>query len=34
MNIPEIITKNWKIKAIALVIALLIWYFIVGITIA
>lgn len=30
MNIPELITRNWKIKVIALVIALLIWYFIVG----
>ena len=30
MNIPELITRNWSIKLIALVIALLIWYFIVG----
>jgi len=30
MNIPEMITRNWSIKLIALVIALLIWYFIVG----
>jgi len=30
MNTPELITRNWKIKLIALVIALLIWYFIVG----
>jgi len=26
MNIPELFTSNWKIKVIALVIALLIWY--------
>lgn len=30
MNIPELITRNWSIKLIALIIALLIWYFIVG----
>lgn len=30
MNIPELITRNWNIKLIALIIALLIWYFIVG----
>jgi|GEM_PF-1099309 len=30
MNIPELIIRNWKIKVIAFVIALLIWYFIVG----
>jgi len=30
MNIPELITRNWSIKLIALVIALFIWYFIVG----
>jgi len=31
MNIPELITSNWKIKLIALIIALLIWYFVVGV---
>lgn len=30
MNIPELFTRNWNIKLIALVIAVLIWYFIVG----
>jgi len=30
MNTPELITRNWKIKLISLIIALLIWYFIVG----
>lgn len=30
MNIPELFTRNWQIKVAALVIALLIWYFIVG----
>lgn len=30
MNIPELFTRNWKIKIIALVIALLIWYFVSG----
>jgi len=30
MNIPELIARNWKIKLIALIIALLIWYFLVG----
>ena len=28
MNISELFTMNWKIKVIALVIALLIWYFV------
>lgn len=28
-NLPEFITKNWQIKIISLVIAVLIWYFIV-----
>lgn len=30
MNIPELFTRNWQIKLIALIIALLIWYFITG----
>ena len=30
MNIPEMFTRNWTIKLIAFVIAVLIWYFIVG----
>lgn len=30
MNIPELITRNWSIKLIAMIIAFLIWYFIVG----
>jgi len=30
MNIPELITRNGKIKLISLIIALLIWYFLVG----
>ena len=30
MNVPELITRNWSIKLISLIIALLIWYFIVG----
>jgi len=30
MNIPELIAGNWKIKLIAFIIALLIWYFVVG----
>jgi hypothetical protein len=30
MIIPEFIAKHWKIKLIALIIALLIWYFVVG----
>ena len=28
MNIPEIFTRNWQIKVLSLIIALLIWYFI------
>jgi hypothetical protein len=28
MNIPELITRNWQIKLLSLIIALLIWYFI------
>jgi len=27
MNIPELFTRNWQIKALSLIIALLIWYF-------
>jgi hypothetical protein len=30
MIIPELIARNWKIKIIAFVIALLIWYFVAG----
>lgn len=30
MNIPELFTRNWQIKLLSLVIALLIWYFITG----
>jgi len=30
MKIPELIARNWKIKLIAFIIALLIWYFLVG----
>jgi len=30
MNIPELFTRNWQIKVLSLVIALLIWYFITG----
>lgn len=30
MNIPDLITRNWKIKIISLIIALLIWYFVSG----
>ena len=30
MNFRELFTRNWEIKLLALVIALLIWYFIVG----
>jgi hypothetical protein len=28
MNIPELFTRNWQIKILSLIIALLIWYFI------
>lgn len=28
MNIPELFTRNWQIKLLSLIIALLIWYFI------
>jgi len=28
MNIPELFTRNWQIKVLSLIIALLIWYFI------
>jgi len=28
MNIPELISSNWQMKLLSLVIALLIWYFI------
>jgi hypothetical protein len=27
MNIPELFTRNWQIKILSLIIALLIWYF-------
>ncbi len=30
MNIPELFARNWQIKLLALIIALLIWYFITG----
>jgi hypothetical protein len=30
MNFRELFTLNWEIKLLSLVIALLIWYFIVG----
>jgi len=30
MNISELFTRNWNIKLIAFIIAVLIWYFIVG----
>jgi hypothetical protein len=30
MNIPELITRNWQIKILSLIIALLIWHFITG----
>jgi hypothetical protein len=28
MNIPELFARNWQIKLLSLIIALLIWYFI------
>lgn len=28
MNIPELFIRNWQIKLLSLIIALLIWYFI------
>jgi hypothetical protein len=28
MNLPELFTRNWQIKVLSLIIALLIWYFI------
>jgi len=28
MNIPELFTRNWQIKILSLIIAMLIWYFI------
>lgn len=28
MNIPELFTRNWQIKLLSLIIALMIWYFI------
>ncbi len=28
MNIPELFSRNWQIKLLSLIIALLIWYFI------
>ncbi len=28
MNIPDLFLRNWQIKILSLVIALLIWYFI------
>jgi hypothetical protein len=30
MNFQELFTRNWEIKILSLIIALLIWYFIVG----
>ncbi|KAF0124610.1 MAG: hypothetical protein FD189_2429 [Elusimicrobia bacterium] len=30
MNFRELFTRNWEIKILSLIIALLIWYFIVG----
>jgi len=30
MITPEFIARNWKIKLISFIIALLIWYFVVG----
>jgi len=30
MNIKELFTRNWQIKTLSLIIALLIWYFITG----
>lgn len=30
MNIPELFTRNWQIKLLALVIAMMIWYFVTG----
>jgi len=30
MKIPEMFTRNWNIKLVAFIIAVLIWYFIVG----
>jgi len=30
MNIPELFSRNWQIKVLSLIIALLIWYFITG----
>ncbi len=30
MNIPELFTRNWQIKLLSLIIALMIWYFITG----
>lgn len=27
MDIPEIFSRNWQIKLLSLIIALLIWYF-------
>lgn len=30
MNVPELFTRNWQIKVLALIIALLIWYFVSG----
>jgi hypothetical protein len=30
MNIPELFTRNWQIKLLSLIIALLIWYFTAG----
>ena len=30
MNVPELFSRNWQIKLLSLVIALLIWYFIAG----
>jgi hypothetical protein len=30
MNFRELFTRNWEIKLLSLIIALLIWHFIVG----
>ncbi len=30
MKIPELVSRNWQIKLLSLIVALLIWYFITG----
>lgn len=30
MNIQELFTRNWQIKLLSLVIAMMIWYFVTG----